>query len=119
MLNETHRLRQSLEACGFELPDRHPDMKQPGRSPGLRVGLTPGGRPGDVELLDAGAVCNLWTIREGKHNSFPVVKVQTSLLAVPSEAPLRQRLAQLGRGPRADAQRLVILREALNQFPVK
>jgi hypothetical protein len=90
VLSETFILRRNLERSVFDLPEDHPDIKQPGKSPGYRICLGEDGLPIEVEELDAETMSGLWTIREGKANSFPVVKIQHALLDVPHDAPIRE-----------------------------
>ena len=92
MLSETLALRNALRTCGFHLPEV---LEQPGHAPGYRVILNEDGTPTDVIELTAEEMAGLWTIRDGKHNSFPVVKMQQALLLIPPDAPLRIEIEKL------------------------
>ena len=116
MLSETFELRRNLDHSGFEFPESHPDVKQPGKTPGYRLGLGENGLPVTVQELDASTMSELWTHREGKHNSFPVVRVQHSLLDVPLDDPLRKQLSELKRGQAIE--RIKLLRAAFDRFSV-
>lgn len=112
MLNELLTLRRNLESVESELPTRHPDVKTPGRFPGYRVNLDEDGRPAGIAELQAEEMSRLWTIREGKHNSFPVIKVQQALLDVPADDPIRQRLRDL----KAGQDRRGVVAECVSRF---
>jgi hypothetical protein len=116
VLSETFILRRNLERSVFDLPEDHPDIKQPGKSPGYRICLGEDGLPIEVEELDAETMSGLWTIREGKANSFPVVKIQHALLDVPHDAPIRDRFKNLKK--HQTPERIKLLREAFSTFPV-
>src|SRR5580704_12124499 len=45
--------------------------------------LDASGTPVETTLLDADRVAKLWTLREGKHNSFPYIQLKRPLLSVP------------------------------------
>jgi hypothetical protein len=116
VLSETFTLRQNLEISGFDLPQDHPDVKQPGKSPGYRVCLGEGGLPVEIEEIDAETMSGLWTIREGKHNSFPVVKVQHALLSVPLDDPIRDHFKKLKKHQASE--RIGLLRQVFDSFPI-
>ena len=116
MLSETMVLWGALQRCGFDLPESHRDVKQPGRAPGYRVILNNDGFPDEVVELSADETASLWTIREGKHNSFPVVKVQQALISVPTDAPLRQQIEGLAKAQ--NVERIELLHRALDQYPL-
>jgi hypothetical protein len=115
MLNETQALYRSLEQNQCDLPESHPDVKEPGRHSGYRVGLGQDGLPLAIEEIDPDTMASLWTIREGKHNSFPVVNIQHALLQIPAEASLRRQLADLKK--QQAAERIALLQDALRHFP--
>jgi len=95
MLNEGYYLYKSLERCGIRLTNRHPDVKEPGKKEGLIVGLNKKGEVTTLEYRKAEEVAQLWTTREGMHNSFPVLKLQRPLWKVKPNDPLRKKLAEL------------------------
>lgn len=78
-------LERGLAASGFAIGARHPDVQSPGRATALRVRLDLAGRPVEVDLMDADRVASLWTLRNGKHNSFPYVKLRQPVLSVPDD----------------------------------
>ena len=92
MLNEGYALSISLERCGIRLSKRHPDVKEPGKKEGLIVGLDKEGRVARIEYREAEEISNLWTRREGMHNSFPVLKLQHPLWKIGQNDPLRKKL---------------------------
>jgi hypothetical protein len=96
MLNEGFALYKSLERCGIQLVRRHPDIKEPGKRPGLVVCLDKTGRVASIEFRDAEDVRRLWTIRKGNHKSFPVLKLQKPLWKLSLTHPIRKKLADLG-----------------------
>jgi hypothetical protein len=111
MLSEAYALAKSLEQSDCELPESHPDVKEPGKFPGYRVALGKNGLPVEIEEIDRGAMASLWTIRQGKQNSFPVVNVQRPLLEAAAESDLRRRLGGLKTAQRKE--RVELLQEAL------
>jgi hypothetical protein len=113
MLNETFMLRQALRTCDFELPDV---LEQPGRAPGYRVILNARGLPEDVVELSAGEMASLWTIREGKQNSFPVAKLQQAIVAIPADAPLRTEIESLTKSQ--NVRRIELLQTAVTDYPL-
>lgn len=82
MLNEGMLLLRSLREVEYEIQSSHPDIKQPGKNAGYRVGLGADGYPQTINELDKNEMAQMWTHREGKHNSFPVVRVQNALLHI-------------------------------------
>lgn len=95
MLNEGHLLYKSLERCGIKLTKRHPDVKEPGKKDGLIVGLDEKSRIEMIEFRNSEDITKLWTIREGNHNSFPVLKLQRPIWKVDKEDALRKNLGSL------------------------
>lgn len=95
MLNEGHLLYKSLERCGIKLTNRHPDVKEPGKKDGLIVGLDEKSRVEKIEFRNSEDIKKLWTIREGNHNSFPVLKLQRPIWKVDKEDALRKNLGSL------------------------
>lgn len=95
MLNEGYALYKSLERCGVRLTNRHPDIKEPGRKEGLVVGLNKKGEVARLEYRRAEDIADLWTTREGMHNSFPVLKLQRPLWKIGKNDPLRKKINDL------------------------
>lgn len=85
MLNEISTLKRGLSAAGIEVVARHADVQTPGRTDALRVRLDATGTPVEVSALDRNRVASLWTLRNGKHNSFPYAQVKRPLLTVPPD----------------------------------
>lgn len=85
MLNEMFVLERGLAASGFVIGERHPDVQSPGRATALRLRLDPFGRPVELDLMGSDRVASLWTLRNGKHNSFPYVKLRRPVLSVPDD----------------------------------
>ena len=90
MLNELFALEQGLVAAGFEVAPRHPDLSSPGRTDALQLRLNVQGRPVEAAVLGRDRVAALWTLRSGKHNSFPYVQLKQPLLSIPSENDWRK-----------------------------
>jgi hypothetical protein len=85
LLNEFLVLERALVAAGFSVLPRHPDVQSPGKSAALHVRLDANGTPVESMLLPGDAVAKLWTLRDGKHNSFPYVQLKQPLLSVPRD----------------------------------
>lgn len=95
MLNEGFELFKSLERCGIAPPKRHPDIKEPGKKDGLIVGLNKEGNVDRIEYRNKEDISKLWTMREGNHNSFPVLKLQRPIWKVDKNDVLRNNLVNL------------------------
>jgi hypothetical protein len=115
MLSEGYELLRSLEETGFNIGPSHPDVKKPGKNPGYKVGLGSDGLPQLVEELNRETMGNLWYHRDGKHNAFPVVKIQHALLAVPIDDPLRKKFDEIKKTDQT--LRTNLLREAFDKRP--
>lgn len=82
MLNETWRLRQALERSDFILTCKHKRIQIPGHtSPCLRVCLNKDGEISSIQDIEDDEWPS-WTVMEGNHNSFPVVRIQEPLFNV-------------------------------------
>jgi hypothetical protein len=86
LLNEFVVLERGLSAAGFSVTPRHPDVHSPGKSDALHVRLDQNGTPTEAALLKSDDVRSLWTLRSGKHNSFPYLQLKRPLLAAPEDA---------------------------------
>lgn len=97
MLTEVHVLRRALDEAGIEPPVQHPRVKKPGATTGpcLRVRLGADGAVAAVEDVTDEDWPGLWTIMEGFHNSFPVVRVADPLFHLEDDKAFWQRLAEL------------------------
>ena len=95
MLNEGYALYKSIERCGIRPTNRHPDIKEPGKKDGLVVGLNKKGEVARLEYRKAEEIADLWTTREGMHNSFPVLKLQRPLWKVGKDDSLRKKIINL------------------------
>ena len=82
MLNEIIALERGLVAAGFDVAPRHPDLSSPGRTEALRVRLDMAGQPVEVAGLERNRVAALWTLRNGKHNSFPMFSLDEGCAAL-------------------------------------
>jgi hypothetical protein len=76
MLNELYQLSQSLQKCGIVFGTVHQDVKTPGKGDGFLIEIDEQGKPVNIEFTDSAKMTRLWTIRKGKHNSFPYVKIK-------------------------------------------
>lgn len=81
MLNELLSLERGLADAGFDVAPRHADVATPGRTVALQVRLDTAGHPVELAALDPDRVAQLWTLRNGKHNSFPYVQLKQPLLS--------------------------------------
>lgn len=99
MINELYTLAQCLKRCGIQVGQPHQDVKAPGKSEGFVIGINKNGIPETLEFIDKGKMAKLWTLRKGKHNSFPFVKLKKPILAVPFNDHVRNELNKLKRRP--------------------
>src|SRR5438105_274647 len=127
MLSETYLLRQALDGARLLIPHEHPRVKSPGPTTGpcLRVRLDAQGRVAVIEAVTKDEWPGLWTIMEGNHNSFPVIRVKGPWYDVPRSSDIWQRLDFNEQGKRRKpsnyAARLAVLSDALRdsaQLPV-
>lgn len=86
MLNELLSLERGLASAGFDVAPRHADVATPGRTVALQVRLDRAGHPVELAALDPDRVAQLWTLRNGKHNSFPYVQLKQPLLSGVTDA---------------------------------
>jgi len=123
MLNETWRLLQALERSNIKRVRKHKRMQTPGRtSPCLRVCLEKDGKVASVQDI-GGEDWPSWTVMEGNQSSFPVVRVQESLLDMERG---HEAWTKLGydeqdnrRRPPADEMRLDSLEEVLKSVGIR
>lgn len=74
MLNELESIRRGLTGAGITLEPEHPDVQPVSKNKRpLLLRLHADGSLAGVELLSDSLAGHLWTFREGKHNSFPLV----------------------------------------------
>jgi len=84
LLNELESVRRGLTAAGITLKTEHPDVQPVSKNKRpLLLRLNADGSLAGVELLSASLAGHLWTFREGKKNSFPLVSL-FPLLDLPS-----------------------------------
>src|SRR5207245_2813883 len=94
-------------------------VKPPGSSTGpcLRVRLDEQGHVTAVETVTKDEWPGLWTVMEGNHNSFPVVRVKEPLCDVPRSSDIWKKLGFDEQGKRRETSdnkaRLSILTDAL------
>lgn len=111
MLNELLSLERGLADAGFDVVPRHADVAAPGRTAALQVRLDTAGYPVELAALDANCVAQLWTLRNGKHNSFPYVQLKQPLLSgVTDEGGWKEMAA---------AEKRQLLRTWIGAYPVE
>ncbi|MGH6897262.1 MAG: hypothetical protein ACREJ5_12065 [Geminicoccaceae bacterium] len=98
MLNEFVVLERGLSAAGFSVTPRHPDVQSPGRSDALHVRLDRSGTPTEASFIKSDRLASLWTLRTGKHNSFPYVQLKRPLLSVPEDAEWHEEFSREWKG---------------------
>ncbi|MBI5665802.1 MAG: hypothetical protein HZC49_12070 [Nitrospirae bacterium] len=76
MLNELYQLSRNLQQCGIVFGTLHQDVKTPGKGDGFIIEVDKQGQPVNIEFTESTKMAKLWTIRKGKHNSFPYVKIK-------------------------------------------
>lgn len=119
MLSEAYDLRRSLDEIRFDIPTNHPDVKKPGKNPGYRVGLGDDGYPCTVDEIDRNTMSSLWTHREGKHTSFPVIRLQNALLNVRQTLKRADFRSRQRKKRAAQPQRMIkLLRRCVDTFPL-
>ncbi len=78
MLNELLIVERGAKAAGIEVLHRHPDLREAGKIPTLKVQLDDKGGVLSVRMVPKGIAP--WTIRDGQHNSFPFIQPKKPLL---------------------------------------
>lgn len=116
MLNEVFALEQGLLAAGFDVAPRHSDVSSPGRTDTLQVRLDKLGMPAETAALGRSRVAVLWTLRDGKQNSFPYVKLKQPLLSVPEDGNWRKAHNEAWK-PLAPSGRRQLLRDLARDYP--
>lgn len=116
MLNEVFALERGLSAAGFDVAPRHPDVSSPGRTDALQVRLDKHGMPTEAAPLGRDRVAVLWTLRNGKHNSFPYVQLKQPLLSVPDGDNWRKAHNEAWK-PLAPRGRRRMLRDLARDYP--
>jgi hypothetical protein len=96
MLTEGFQLLRHLHEIGATLPAEHSDFKDaaPSYGPLLRVRLASDGTPVDVCAVAENEVTDLWTLRDGKKNSFPIIRLGEPTWPVELESPFRNDLKE-------------------------
>ncbi len=104
MLNEAYQVAKSLERAGIVPDATSGDVKIPGASSGTRgfVRLRKGGGITGISAVEKDDEAGLWTIMEGNHNSFPVVRFKRPLIIFPADHPIWPLLAAAGRSKTPD-----------------
>jgi len=98
LLNELLQVGQALAGAGITVSKRHPDIREVKKHPTLAVHLAADGSVWKVVPRSAEEAGQLWTLRDGNHNSFPYHQIKKPLLRV---APEDERL-QIVHGKRVD-----------------
>lgn len=94
MLNELYQLSRNLQKCGIVFGTPHQDVKTPGKGDGFTIGINSQCQPEHIEYMDSVKMTKLWTIRKGKHNSFPYLKLKP-LWNLTLNDPVRDDLKKL------------------------
>jgi hypothetical protein len=118
LLNEFVVLERGLSAAGFSVTPRHPDVQSPGRSDALHVRLDQNGTPIEASLLQSERVASSWTLRSGKHNSFPYLQLKRPLLSVPEGAEWHEAFSEEWKSLSPDGRRRR-LNELAKAHPIK
>jgi hypothetical protein len=82
MLNELLAIEQGMKHAGFASAVRHPDVNETRSIPTLIVVLGEGGTVERVRPLTLPRDVRTWTLRNGKHNSFPFHQLSHPLLRI-------------------------------------
>jgi len=90
MLNELMIVERGARQAGISMPQRHPDVKDAGRMPTLKVQLDKNGNVDSVGPIPYNATP--WKLSDGQHNSFPFVKPKNPLWIIPNKCNLRSTI---------------------------
>ena len=94
MINDLYILSQSLEACGINVPSRHPSLQQPPHKRGLVIGLDSSGHPTAAWSLSPDQLAQCWTQGEGNHSRFPLLQIKPAW-TLPTTDPIWTTLQSL------------------------
>lgn len=124
MLNEFLALERGMAAYGFATVPRHPDLSQLLKGDVIRVRLEAGGGLAEIERLDGKSRPEIWTLRDGKQNSFPGLKTARGLIvldeAAAADHEARWKAAKSPADQRAEIARLArtaVLDPLASQWP--
>jgi len=118
MLNEGLFLLRNLREVGYEIQSSHPDIKRPGKNAGYLVGLGDDGYPQTINEIDRNEMAQLWTHREGKHNSFPVIRIQNALLHIRQKVKRAEARSRKKKKRAMESERMVkVLGRCVKIFP--
>jgi len=91
MLNELVSIERGVTLARIGTNHRHPDVRVAGKKRTLKVQLDEKGRVTAVVLVP-GAL-SPWTLRDGQHNSFPLVQLKKPLWGTPLTDLQREMVA--------------------------
>lgn len=75
MLVEAWEMDRALRGAGIPTESRHPDIKPLAKRDVLRAVLNDIGAVYRLEVIDRDSAPSFWTVRDGNHNSFPLVQI--------------------------------------------
>ena len=93
MLNELLVIARGAREAGVEMASRHPDIKDAGKKPTVRVRLDEGGDVSSIDPIPRDFT--LWTLGKGNKKRFPFMQPNAPLLRMPSEMNIADELTQL------------------------
>lgn len=122
MLNELMQLSETLKAVEVDVAVRHPDIKPLAKRPILRVFLSPNSRVDSLAVIGSEDAPKYWSIRDGKHNSFPHVSLKKDATKPEKDQPLRPGITGHDRkalhAARLPAARLALLEKLRDRVPI-
>src|SRR5207247_3941087 len=119
MLNELLTVARGARQAGIGMTERHPDVKDVGHIATLLVQLDEKGGVSSVRPVPQEA--KAWTLRDGKHNSFPFVKPEAPLWSLTKDDKLREAALDKRSGDGTRRSALLALADAaeFNAKPTK
>lgn len=102
MLNEAYVLLRALTQSKIPIPRKHKRVTSPGQTSGdcLRVRLDQQGDVVAIESVTRTEWPGVWTVMDGRQNSFPVVRLKKAVFALPDNSDLWAELGYDAEGKR-------------------
>lgn len=95
MLNELLIIERGARQAGIRMSQRHPDIKDAGKKPTLRIRLDINGRV--VGLDPVPRDVSLWTFGKGNKKRFPFMQPNAALFRLPPQANAKEALLELSK----------------------
>lgn len=117
MLNELLLIERGLTQHGFAVAETHPDVNSVRQVAPVRIRLGDGGTINRVEITEK-SLFSAWTVRDGKHNSFPYLKLGRPILSLPTDKGWKKAEASAWKRLSDAAAKRAALARLSREYPV-